>query len=310
MSSGADEAALERSYSVAPPVDVATAESLLKEAKQILDQLGVVFFLRQGTCLGAIRDGAIIPWDDDIDLGSIFETDGVTEEMIQTVVSAFEDRGYFTSVERNDHYVAVAMMKSSTRIDWACYRIIDDSIVHYPGVRIPARLFAQLKEIDFIGAKFLVPNPPEEYLLFKYGVDWAIPKKVEFQEDVLAMIPDVPLLGAGGRLSQFLKRNLRQREASRLRVLDRDGKPVLRAEVTIAGIGRTKTNSLGYAKFHLSSDGWYAFVITYDQHEELLYMENVSRSQTYVYGPSSSASSGRYCVLSTEASDVPDGRGG
>ena len=300
MSSGADEAALERSYSVAPPVDVATAEALLKEAKQILDQLGVVFFLRQGTCLGAIRDGAIIPWDDDIDLGSIFETDGVTEEMIQTVASAFEDCGYFTKVERNDHYVAVAMMKSSTRIDWTCYRIIDDSIVHYPGLRIPARLFAQLKEIDFIGAKFLVPNPPEEYLLFKYGVDWATPKKVEFQEDVLAMIPDVPLLGAGGRLSQFLKRNVRRREASRLRVLDRDGKPVLRAEVTIAGIGRSKTNTLGYAKFHLPSDGWYAFVIRYDQHEELLYQENVSRGQTYVYRPGSSASSGRYCVLFTE----------
>ena len=300
MSSRADEAALERSYSVAPPVDVATAEGLLKEAKQILDQLGVVFFLRQGTCLGAIRNGAIIPWDDDIDLGSIFETDGLTEEMIQTVVSAFEDRGYFTKVERNPHYVAVAMMKASTRIDWTCYRIIDDSIVHYPGVRIPARLFARLKEIDFIGAKFLVPNPPEEYLLFKYGDDWATPKKMEFQEDVLAMIPEVPLLGARGRLSQFLKRNVRRREASRLRVFDRDGKPVLRAEVTIAGIGRSKTNTFGYAKFHLPSDGWYAFVIRYEQHEELLYQENVSRGQTYVYRPSSSASSGRYCVLSTE----------
>ena len=300
MSREADAAALERSYSVAPPVDVATAEALLKEAKQIFDQLGVVFFLRQGTCLGAIRDGAIIPWDDDIDLGSIFGTDGVTEEMTKTVVSAFEDRGYFTEVERHDHYVAVAMMKSSTRIDWTCYRIIDDSIAHYPGLRIPARLFAQLKEIDFIGAKFLVPNPPEEYLLFKYGDDWATAKKVEFQEDVLAMIPEVPLLGAGGRLSQFLKRNVRRREASRLRVLDHDGKPVPRAEVTIAGIGRSKTNTLGYAKFHLPSDGWYAFVIGYDQHEELLYQEKVSRGQTYVYRPGSSASSGRYCVLSTE----------
>ncbi len=61
MSDEADEAALERSYSDAPAVDVATAEALLREAKQIMDQLGVAFFLRHGTCLGAIRDGAITP---------------------------------------------------------------------------------------------------------------------------------------------------------------------------------------------------------------------------------------------------------
>ena len=299
MSSGADEAALKRSYSVAPAVNVATAEALLREAKQIMDQLGVVFFLRQGTCLGAIRDGAIIPWDDDIDLGSIFETHNVTEEMMQAVASAFEDHGFFTTIEHSAHYANLAMMKSSTRIDWTCYSIIDDSIAHYPGLRIPARLFTQLKEIDFIGAKFLVPNPADEYLLLKYGADWAIPKK-EFEKDVLGMVPDVPLLGSEGRLGQFLKRHVRKREANRLRVLDLAGKPVPRAEITIAGIGHSKTNTLGYAKFHLPSDGWYAFVVTYQEHEEVLYQENVSRGQTYVYRPDPSTSSGRYCVLSTE----------
>ena len=75
--------------------------------------------------------------------------------MIQTVASAFEDRGFFTEIDRDDHQTTVAMMKSSTRIDWACYRVMDDSIVLYPGLRIPARLFVQLKEIDFVGAKFL-----------------------------------------------------------------------------------------------------------------------------------------------------------
>ena len=300
MSNGADEAALERSYSDAPAVDVATAEALLIEAKQIMDQLGVAFFLRQGTCLGAIRDGAIIPWDDDVDLGSLFGTHGVTEEMIQTVVSAFEERGFFTKIDRDDQQTTVAMMKSSTRIDWACYRVIDDSIVHYPGLRIPARLFVQLKEIDFIGAKFLVPNPPQEYLHFKYGPDWATPKKAEFQKDVFAMIPDMSRFGAGGRLAQFLKRHLRRRETNRVKVLDRDGEPVLHAEVRIVGIGRSRTNRRGYAKFYLPSDGWHAFVIRYRDHEELLYQEEISRGQTYVYRPDPSTSSGRYCVLSTE----------
>ena len=299
-SNGADEAALEISYSVAPPVDVVTAEGLLREAKQIMDQLGVVFFLRQGTCLGAIRDKGFIPWDDDVDLGSIIGLHGLTEKTIDTVTSAFRDKGYFAKIERNDHCINVAMMKSSTRIDWASYRIIDDSIVHYPGVRIPARLFTRLKEIDFIGMKFLVPNPPEEYLRFKYGAEWTTPKKVGFEKDVLEMIPDAPLPGDGGELRGFLPKRILQWGAGKLRVLDHKNEPVFGAEVRIAGVGRSRTNRLGYTKFYLPGDDWYALVIKYDNHEEVLYQEKMTRGQTYIYRPNPSTVSGRFCVLSTE----------
>lgn len=41
---GADEAALERSYDTWLPMAVDTGEVLLKEAKQIMDDFGVVFF--------------------------------------------------------------------------------------------------------------------------------------------------------------------------------------------------------------------------------------------------------------------------
>ena len=36
-----------------PPMDATVAAGLLREAKEVFDELGVVFFLRQGTCLGA-----------------------------------------------------------------------------------------------------------------------------------------------------------------------------------------------------------------------------------------------------------------
>ena len=299
-SNGADEVALERSYSVAPPVDVVTAEGLLREAKRILDQLGVVFFLRQGTCLGAIRDNGIIPWDDDLDLGAIFGLHGVIENTIDSVASAFRDNGYFAKIERNDHHVNVAMIKSSTRIDWACYRIIDDSTFHYPRVRIPVKLFTRLREIDFIGTKFLVPNPPEEYLRFKYGAEWIIPKKAGFEKDVFEMIPDAPLPGSGGRLSRFLSKHILQWRAGKLRVLDQAGKPVFGAEVRIVGVGRSRTNKLGYTKFYLPSDDWYALVIKHGNHEEVLYQEKMIRGQTYIYRPDPLVISGRLCVLSTE----------
>ena len=83
-------AEIEKAMNTLTPIDVSAAEVVLKEAKEIMDQLGVVFFLRQGTCLGAIRDNAILAWDDDIDIGSVIGLHGLTNESVHDVV---ESRG-------------------------------------------------------------------------------------------------------------------------------------------------------------------------------------------------------------------------
>jgi len=45
-----------------------------RELKEILDKCGVKYWLDWGTLLGAVRDGKIIEWDHDIDLGTMDES--------------------------------------------------------------------------------------------------------------------------------------------------------------------------------------------------------------------------------------------
>ena len=150
------------------------------------------------------------------------------------------------------------MIKSAVRVDWMCYRILDDSIFHYPGVRFPVRLFTNLKEIEFLEEKFNVPNPPEEYLLLKYGEEWVTPKKTGFEKDVLDLIPEAPLPGLAGRLKQFLIKHVLPWRTCRLRVLNHVGEPVAGADVVVAGIGRSRTNGQGYARIYLPYEDFYA----------------------------------------------------
>lgn len=295
-SNGADRAALDRTMEL-HAVDASTAGALLREIKGIMDRLGVVFFLRQGTCLGAIRDNGFIPWDDDMDVGSVFGLHGLTEADVDPTVDALRDAGFFVDVQRNEHAVIASMVKSFVRADWACYHVIDESVFHYPGVRLPLRLFRGLKEIDFVGERFLVPNPPEEYLRLKYGAEWMTPKKVGYESDVVEMIPEAPLPGRPGPLRQFLARRLLRGRTATLLVLGDDGEPVAGAGVVVAGLGRSTTDARGYARFYLPRDEYYAVVVSYGSHREVLYMEPMAPGSRYVYRPDPEVRAGRVTAL-------------
>lgn len=291
---------MDRLTKTIPPMDVDVAQTLLLEAKQIMDEQGVVFFLRQGTCLGAVRDGAFIPWDDDLDIGSIFGLHGLTRQSVEPVAAAFRDHGYHVKVSSAGRDTWLGMMKHNMRIDWFCYKERRGSIVHFPAVPIPIRLFRDLKEIDFLGEKFLVPNPPEEYLRFKYGPNWMTPKRIGYEKDVVDNVPEGPIHGRAGRLRQFLTTHVLPNRAARLLVLDERGAPVPAAEVTVVGLGRSRTNGKGHARFYLPADDMYAVVVRSGDHEEVLYEEELAPGKTYVYRPDPSRTAGRIFVLSEE----------
>ena len=295
-----DAAVMELVERTIPPMDLGNAEKLLREAKQIFDKHGVVFFLRQGTCLGAVRDHALIPWDDDLDLGSIIDMHGFTEDTIEPTVESFRAIGCYVEVHREGLYTTVKIMKYRIRIDWQCYRVVKGTIAHYPGVPFPISLFTSLVEVDFIGEKYLVPSPPEEYLLYKYGPDWITPKQAGYEKDVLDNMPKGTVPGRAGRLSQFLAVHIFPSRTARLLVLDQNGDPVPDACVLIAGLNRSRTNRQGYAKFYLPGADNYAVAVTVGDNEEVLYEEAMAPGKRYVYRPDVNKSAGRYFVL-TEA---------
>ncbi len=279
-----DEAELDRVLGSLDPIDVLAAGRILKEIKQVMDQAGVPFFLRQGTCLGAIRDNALIPWDDDIDVGSVFGLHVFAEETVVSVAQTLRERGFILKIERNDHCLCVAMAKESIRIEWSCYWVIDDAVFMYPGMRIPVHLFTDLKEIDFLGEKFLVPNPPEDYLQEKYGPEWRVPKPAgAYEEDILKLIPDTPAPGRSGRLKQFLTRYLQWWRAARVQVLDEQGRSVGGARILVAGVGVSHANRQGVVRLYIPRVDYYALVVTFDDHRGILYMEKVEPGRSYLY---------------------------
>ena len=289
--SGADEAELFDSYANLRPMDSELARQMLNEAKKVMDQVGVTFFLRQGTCLGAVRDDAFIPWDDDIDLGCVIGLNGFTEDLIEPVLNGFRDRGYFVNSESNDRWVAAGMIKSSLRIDLSFFRIIDDNIFHFPLIWIPARLFANLKEIEFMGDNYFVPNPPEEYLRIKYGPNWTTPKENEYEKDVLEQVATTPVANVAPRQGQ---------PPTKIRVLDQRDELVRGAEVSIVGLADASTSEDGYVEFWLPYKDFYALVIKCEDQEEILFQELLVPGGLYVYRPDPSVASGRLMALSNE----------
>ena len=136
-----------------------------------------------------------------------------------------------------------------------------------------------------------MPNPPEEYLRFKYGADWMTPKKTGYEKDILELVP-VP-----DRASQV---GPSQTDGSRVRVFDQAGEPVSDAEVVVTGVGCYRTNEQGYANIDLPHGDWHALTIRYGDHEEVLYQKELAQGESYVYNPDPLTLSGRLRVLSAE----------
>lgn len=265
-------------------IDVNNAEKALGEVKKILDSFGITFFLLSGTCLGAVRDNGLMPWDDDVDLGSIIGLHGFNEDSLEKIGTKFQDNGFIARLDYYGPNSYIQVVKYSTLVNWTCFRVRDDHIEQFPSLNTPFSFFTNLKEITFLNEKYYVPNPPEEFLRFKYGDEWNVPKKTgDFEGDVLRQALVNPPPSVTGRFRHSLARYLPWEKTCKIRVFGEDGKPVVGAEVTAVGLGNMKTNRNGCVEFHVPQEDYYPVMIRYGGFEKIDYLQRMTRGIEHIY---------------------------
>ena len=162
-------------------VRLRTKEELLAQKegliliKNILEKIGVTYYLSSGTLLGAVREKDFIPWDWDV-------------QMYLTMENAYPLRDKITKSFINNSFIIHKFNDNNDSLKWDIRKngIIFELTAWYlkgkwryrkkESMRVPAYLFDGYYNINFKGINYRTLNPPEEYLKFCYG-DWKTPKR-------------------------------------------------------------------------------------------------------------------------------------
>ena len=70
---------------------------LMKELRRFCDEIGVKYWLRGGTALGAYRHKGFIPWDDDVDLGMMREDFDKLKDYINNNSNTYEITSFYNT---------------------------------------------------------------------------------------------------------------------------------------------------------------------------------------------------------------------
>ena len=171
---------------------------LLDYTSDLLRKNNISFWLSCGTLLGAVREGKLIPWDNDIDIAmwekdayklinleSTILADGYLFEHVQEQISEVEGRYKNWNFTKDWNPKNYNQSYYSYRISYFHYHLdirymaINEGVafcISYPLERCPCDDLQNLDEIKLEGKMYPCPRNPKELLKANYGEGWEIPK--------------------------------------------------------------------------------------------------------------------------------------
>jgi len=154
--------------------------------KKVMGKNGIPFWLEYGTQLGAVRDGEIIPWDLDGDVGVWLKDIPRMKDAEQD----FRANGMYIAFQPG-HAFLNYMVAKEKKVYLATLDIYTFTFKEYKkkvwlvriengetyDVRSPGRYYLTFRIIKLFGELFHVPTEAEKALEFAYGKEWRTPIK-------------------------------------------------------------------------------------------------------------------------------------
>jgi hypothetical protein len=182
--------------------DINAANESLKRVNRILRERGLQPFLMSGVLLGYVREGQLLPHDKDLDIGLI----GWEQQF--DVAQALQQSGHY--------YISWRGIRGDKTFLFDAYDLVNGITIDFFFFHPHAHYFLHgidykygftqnlkfsafgLKEVDFLGDKFLIPENAEQNLYENYG-DWRRP-----QSSYVVTVESPALVDKGSLKHQFI----------------------------------------------------------------------------------------------------------
>jgi phosphorylcholine metabolism protein LicD len=165
-----------------PTFNSETGVLVVKNAIDILASINVTSWIQDGTLLGAVREGKIIDWDFDLDIGAY------SWEWSEKATNILLENGYYLKNSFNtlEDRLHLKFLKDDVQFDVFLYYNYDNEHVFHgitqehflcngkKYIFIYKKDFL-IKNINLLGHELPAPFPPEDFLIQKYGDSWRIP---------------------------------------------------------------------------------------------------------------------------------------
>jgi len=165
-------------------MDTEAAKKSILEFKELMDSLGIDFWLREGTLLAAVRNGEFFDWDKDIDVSvrveewkPAFDTYMLDDRyIIQTKIREENPLVPIPAMYTiaRDGYVTIDVMMEFYDVDLDMYMCLHPPYGGSMRTSIPADFLDTPNWIEFCGEQFRIPRYEKLVLQSIYG-DWRTP---------------------------------------------------------------------------------------------------------------------------------------